>query len=1331
MRKVVHELYEARLNRTLWQIVYEFDRERAEAALEYLRQRYGVSESRVWERFDELFAVWLMFRVADEFEAYLRSGGGRCLEKETFGELLGTGRWLPVEAAPLFWLRLVGDPEGGAEFRNAWVTAVNMWFERMAEPYTPKKPAVARKAVELFNAFTGAGFKYEELFPPPQKPEAQRQEAARPETAAKPEIKPAEAKPAERSAVEVQRPEERGLRWDAEKPTAKPEAVKPEAKPEAEVVRGLRREERPRAPIVDVIPERVLEAVDYLLERFGFALDTEAAFKAKSLVTAKVRARLEEVAARELEFAHVLAEVAERVLTSFGRLMASPDAARHVHDALFYYFEGYQTRDGELLFARIERTVREAVRKAEEAGIPDAEYRVKQFVLEVIDVLARAGERYRRQALEGVSTVEKALRTSAFAGLSATALYSVYHGLYSEAVVSSVASAVALAEVGRFGEAVDYVQKAAKVLYEAAKETFEKVKMTVQRLVELFVEAVVRALAWIDEHKAYLFLMAAVAAGAVVLSAALNLWGLIELEKLAYAAVGAPPFFARLADTSGRAAERFGAVAERWRVDENEKQKIEEIINAPQKGERPYGALLRLARSGNLPEPLVKLKEALEYQDEVVQDAAVVAALVLYKTLINNAEAYGKWAELYKWARSLVEKQEFTVTVDKIRELREAHNRLEGVAGKVLEELNDVLESYASHSDLYEKLKPHLEVDVEKVKKAEKLAKARSDELSNYSDANMGTKVYAVLLSIAKGGIYGHAAMLLMGEGALADIVLPTPGGAYENAKDVAEKRGETVDPSRSRRGTKAGEVAGGRGEAVDPSRVKAADWEDKAASVLLRFLIGYGEINPQLLRGAGEVNLKFRRVEKEGKKDDEKERVKRRFQVFRTYGDVETLVGELSIGDVALFKVSEKWLNSLVEEAKRKAPDLSGIKKIWQTLEWLNTDVSFAGKWIVATTVHSWQAAWYIALFGEPESIRGNYISITKKGIKPIVTMYWPREVLDSIIAAEDEELKPLLGPISKQGGGSRESEGPAVKSWRGLVDAIDWSWVLERVGKLTGELKPWIGPEKMGDAEREELVRRMLDELALFVHFAEARRGKSDDEWREERIKMLAKAVEALSGRKIAGEHAEELAKLIISYAESRKREIKERIENLAREVGVSKEGVWSVVERVLSGEDPYAYCLVRDCTRDEVVRKFVAPALELIMLDKALSGKFDRKKALRIFGEMYATAVAGDGHVGPREVALTVGGVLGGGAVLLRLATLHLLKELLPDELKFGVRVYIGEGRYYNITAYGENAARFMRLLADSAPSAGGGYLSPKFEEFRGGGPGGGAGRQHKAD
>ncbi len=1261
-RKVVRQLYEARLNRTLWQIVYEFDRECAEAALEHLRERYGEPEDRLWERHDELYLTWLAFRLADEFEAYLRSGVGRGLrtKEEVAGAVYMP--WLPHELTPVFMRRLVGDEDGWGEFRATWITAVNMWFERMAEPYSPKKPAVARKTVELFNAFVGAKFTYEELFPPPPpKPEAQRPEAIRHEA-----VKPAEVKPAGRPAVEVV--EERGLRREA----AKLEAVRPEApRSAAEAVeRGLRR--GPRASVVDVMR---VESVDYLLERFGVVLDVEAAFKAKSLVTAKVKARLEEVAAKEPEFAHVLAEVAERVLSSFGRLMASPDAARHVYNALFYFFEGYETRDGELLFKMIEHTVREAVKKAEEAGIPDAEYRIKQFILELIDILARAGERYKRDALKGIYTVEKALRATAFAGFSAAALYSVYSGFYSEAVVSSVASAVALAEVGQFREAVEYVQKAAKALYEAAKEVFEKVKVSLQRLVELFVEAVTRVLAWVDEHRAYLFLMAAVTAGAVALSVALNMWGLVEMEKLAYAA--SAPFVAGLADVGEKTAERFKTLAERYERWKMEEKVINELLNAPLNGERPFSKLTRLK---NLPKPLVELREALKRAedkakiDEVEKDAAVVAALVLYKTLINNAKAYGEWAGWYKWARGLVEKQEFVVTADKIRELREAHSRLEEVAEQVWRELNSVLTLYKSHSrDLYERLRPHLEVDI---KKAEELAEARHGELSKYSDVNMGSKVYAALLSVARGGIYGHIATLLMGEGALADVVLLTPRYTYNKAKRIAKSRGEVVDPSySSRRGRTVGQ----------PS------WEDRAASALLRYL----------LSKAVSEDLVFRRVG-EG------------FEVFRAYGGVEVGVDVLRIWEtVASSKADEEVLRRFVEEAKETAPDLSGIKKIWHALEWFATDMSFTGRQIEATTAHTWQAAWYIALFGEPEPPSGG-ANVTEEGIKPIVTMYWRRERLDSIIAEEGEELKSLLGPISKQGGSSSEAEGPAVKSWRELVDAIDWSWILKRVEELVAELKPWIGPERASDAEREELVRRMLGELALFVHFAEARRGKNDSDWREERVKSLAKAVEDLSGGRIAGDHADGLARAIIRYADGREERRKKRIENLADEVGVSKEEVWGVVKRVLSGEDPYVYCLARDCARDEVMRKFVAPALELVMLDKALRGEFDREKAKLLFGELYATALAGDGTVKNKGVMLTIGGELGGGAALLRLATLHLLSQLLPKELKFKTRIYVVRS-IYRIAAYGEDAARLMRHLAVTAPSAGGRYLSPKFKKF----------------
>jgi len=569
----------------------------------------------------------------------------------------------------------------------------------------------------------------------------------------------------------------------------------------------------------------------------------------------------------------------------------------------------------------------------------------------------------------------------------------------------------------------------------------------------------------------------------------------------------------------------------------------------------------------------------------------------------------------------------------------------------VRRELNAVLALYASHSrDLYEKLRPHLEADFGL---ADELAEARHNELSKYSDANMGTKAYAALLSIARGGIDGHAAMLLMGEGALADIVLLKPGSAYVKAERVAKRRGETVDPSRS----------------------GPAGWEDRAASMLLRFLVGYSE-----------ADLKFRRVVKGGRKG---------FQVFRVYGGVEALVGELWIGEVAYFKVSEEELRRLVEEARKTAPDLSGFDKAPQYVAWRATDVSASGKRIVAATAHTWQAAWYFGLLGEEKSISGG-ANITEEDINFVVTAYWPREREDEILR-KSRWLEFLLGR--------------RVESWQQLVDAIDWSWVLKKVEELAGALKPWIGPEGAGDEEREGLVRRMLGELALLAHLAEARRGMDDDRWREERVKRLAKAVEALSGGRIADDHADTLAKLIIRYTEGLKKQTEGRIENLAREVGVPSEDVWGIVDFVLSDMN----CLVRDCARDEVVRKFVAPALELIMLDKALRDEFSREEALLNFGKMYATAVAGDGTVERRLVGLVVGGELGGGAVLLRLATLYLLNQLLPDELKFDVRVYMERGRYYNITAYGEDAARLMHLLAVSAPSAGGKYLSPKFDQF----------------
>jgi hypothetical protein len=154
-------------------------------------------------------------------------------------------------------------------------------------------------------------------------------------------------------------------------------------------------------------------------------------------------------------------------------------------------------------------------------------------------------------------------------------------------MVSSLASAVALVDVDRFREAVQYVQKAAKALYESARDVFGHVRVTAQRLVKLFVEAVTRVLAWVDKHKAYLFLMAA---GVVALSVALNLWGLVELEKLAYAA-SLTPFVA-------------AGVKEYSR---------EEVFNILKNAPDPYEKFEEMARDANagkakLPQPWESLR---------------------------------------------------------------------------------------------------------------------------------------------------------------------------------------------------------------------------------------------------------------------------------------------------------------------------------------------------------------------------------------------------------------------------------------------------------------------------------------------------------------------------------------------------------------------------------------------------------------------------------------------------------------------------------------------------------------------------------------------------
>jgi hypothetical protein len=342
---------------------------------------------------------------------------------------------------------------------------------------------------------------------------------------------------------------------------------------------------------------------------------------------------------------------------------------------------------------------------------------------------------------------------AASARLSA-ALYSVHHGLYSEAVVSSIASAVALAEAGQFKEAVQYVQKAAKTPYEAARDVFEHVRVTAHRLVKLFVKAVTRVLAWIDEHKAYLFLTAT-AAGVVALSAALNLWGLVELEKLAYAASLAPFIPAGVREYPRE--EAFNIL----RSTPDPYEKFKEIAKAANAGNVMLAEPWESLRVLIMPRPSEERKlmwgggvtlYSKYLEDEKYKRALFYATFALEETFRQYRQvAEGEKKEMRNVLK--VEKistvfGERTIYVVDVVRLRNLVREEEETFQKALETLKKRLLEFETK---YPELRQLLNVEG---LRAKELAETGRTALSKHGNVNFGVKAYAALLAY-RGFMFG------------------------------------------------------------------------------------------------------------------------------------------------------------------------------------------------------------------------------------------------------------------------------------------------------------------------------------------------------------------------------------------------------------------------------------------------------------------------------------------------------------------------------------------------------------------------------------------------
>jgi uncharacterized protein YdhG (YjbR/CyaY superfamily) len=617
-------------------------------------------------------------------------------------------------------------------------------------------------------------------------------------------------------------------------------------------------------------------------------------------------------------------------------------------------------------------------------------------------------------------------REATTAGPSA-ALYSVYHGLYSKAVVSSVASAVALAEVGRFREAVEYVQKAAKALYEAAREVFERVKVSLQRLAELFVEAVTRMLAWVDEHKAYLFLMTAVAAGVIALGVALNLWGLVELEKLAYAA-SLTPFIPAGVKEHPRE-EAFKILREAPSPYERFKDIAKAAIAKNEELAEPWESLRVLIMPRTSEEKRLMMSKAYRELDERKKKALFYAVLALEEAFSVYRSALRKYAvglketmQRVKVGEEPFKKVVYVADVGQIKQLAEE----EGKAFKeALNTLRERLNEYAVRHGLGDLL--DVKEDV-----ARRLAEAVYKELPKLNDISFGVKALAALIAyreyaLGRRGAFGTAAWHWLEGGGSAWLLYHAPKTAYDRAKKAGVERLAAV--------------------------------EELVAEALRRLF---------LKPGADRYSRFIKELTKGGKLALELERETKTSYVFRLHRleegglkelGVELRIAKLGEGERASITYTlvfdmESWRGFFKPEretAEKAAEEVGTRLPVEERLPymagWVASDVAISKGLLKMSTSHLWQHAETRALFDW--SVVGLRMTLTLEGPKLVVMVEAPLERLDEAVRGSAE-------------GGWLKMLGTRAESWDGLR-----RWVVEHWDVVVDAAVKWLGEEIRGELE------------------------------------------------------------------------------------------------------------------------------------------------------------------------------------------------------------------------------------------------------------------------
>ncbi|MFP3212882.1 MAG: PaRep2b protein [Thermoproteus sp.] len=579
-----------------------------------------------------------------------------------------------------------------------------------------------------------------------------------------------------------------------------------------------------------------------------------------------------------------------------------------------------------------------------------------------------------------------------------------------------------------------------------------------ERLAQLFVEAITRVLAWADAHKAYLSLTA-VMAGLIAPSAAVNLWGSIELGALAHAA-SLMPFIA------------LGG------VERSREEAFRLIKGAPD----PYGKFLDMARAANagrigLAEPWESLRMLVrptaEEREELARNRAYDKfrgnerrKKALFYAVLALEEALGIYRAASRCAGRLeesVQKEEvgegplrWAMYVADLKGLERLAKEEEKALDDALRALRERLNEYAVKYDLRDLL------DV-KEDAARELAEAERTALPKFSGVSLGVKAYAALMAyreraLGRRSIYGTAARYWLEEGGSAWLLYYAPETAYKNAGRAGAEAAATVE----------GMVA----EAL--RRLFLRPGADRYSGLVEELTKG-GKLALELEKGAekGTETYLFRPLKLEGGKPVELG-IKLKIEKM----------GE-GAGIIYALMLDARWREFFGRELKMAEEAAEELRERWPVedpfaymLGWPASDVAIIGEGSARAlemgTSHLWQLAETHALFGWSD-ISVPRVNLTLEGPKPQFHARTSLEKLDEAVrrSAEGGWLKRL----GTEAGSWDELKRQVAQRWDGVVEAA--------VRRLGGDVQKEL--EELKDKLNDDKVAREAIAPALLLIQAE----------------------------------------------------------------------------------------------------------------------------------------------------------------------------------------------------------------------------------------------------